>query len=131
MKLQIEARILGDISYNYVIPAAVQYQKLLVENVEGIMDIMRDDADTYTETQMDMIKEISKRFSAIKKNVEDMITARKNANKIEDLEKRAETYCDKVKPFFDKIKYDTDKLEMLVADEYWPLPKLREMLFAN
>jgi len=131
MKLQIEARILGDISYNYVIPAAIKYQKLLVENVEGIMDIMRDDADTYTETQMDMIKEISKRFSAIKKNVEDMITARKKANKIEDLEKRAETYCDKVKPFFDKIKYDTDKLEMLVADEYWPLPKLREMLFAN
>lgn len=131
LKLQIEARILGDISYNYVIPAAIKYQKLLVENVEGIMDIMRDDADTYTETQMDMIKEISKRFSAIKKNVEDMITARKKANKIEDLEKRAETYCDKVKPFFDKIKYDTDKLEMLVADEYWPLPKLREMLFAN
>ncbi len=131
MKLQIEARILGDISYNYVIPAAIKYQKLLVENVEGIMDIMRDDADTYTETQMDMIKEISKKFSAIKKNVEDMITARKKANKIEDLEKRAETYCDKVKPFFDKIKYDTDKLEMLVADEYWPLPKLREMLFAN
>ncbi len=131
MKLQIEARILGDISYNYVIPAAIKYQKLLVENVEGIMDIMRDDADTYTETQMDMIKEISKRFSAIKKNVEDMIAERKKANKIEDLEKRAETYCDKVKPFFDKIKYDTDKLEMLVADEYWPLPKLREMLFAN
>lgn len=131
LKLQIEARILGDISYNYVIPAAIKYQKLLVENVEGIMDIMRDDADTYTETQMDMIKEISKRFSAIKKNVEDMIAERKKANKIEDLEKRAETYCDKVKPFFDKIKYDTDKLEMLVADEYWPLPKLREMLFAN
>ncbi|MBT5403551.1 MAG: glutamine synthetase type III, partial [Crocinitomicaceae bacterium] len=131
MKLQIEARILGDISYNYVIPAAIKYQKLLVENVEGIMDIMSDDVETYTSTQIEMIKEISKRFTAIKQNVEAMITMRKKANKIEDLEKRAETYCDKIKPFFDKIKYDTDKLEMIVADEFWPLPKLREMLFAN
>ncbi len=131
MKLQIEARILGDISYNYVIPAAIKYQKLLVENVEGIMDIMSDDVETYTSTQIEMIKEISKRFTAIKQNVEAMITMRKKANKIENLEKRAETYCDKIKPFFDKIKYDTDKLEMIVADEFWPLPKLREMLFAN
>ena len=78
-----------------------------------------------------MITEISKRFTSIKKNVEDMIEERRKANLIEDMEKRAIAYCDKVKPYFDEIKYDADKLEMLVADEYWPLPKLREMLFAN
>lgn len=131
MKLQIEARILGDISYNYVIPAAIKYQTLLVENVKGIINIMGDNLDAYTETQMEIIKDISHRFSAIKQNVEEMIAERKKANRIINLEKKAVAYCDKIKPYFEKIKFDTDKLEMLVADEYWPLPKLREMLFAN
>ena len=132
MKLQIEARILGDICFNYIIPAAIKYQTQLVENVEGIMDIMSEkEAKGITSAQRDLITEISKRFTSIKKNVEDMIEERRKANLIEDMEKRAIAYCDKVKPYFDEIKYDADKLEMLVADEYWPLPKLREMLFAN
>lgn len=132
MKLQIEARILGDICFNYIIPAAIKYQTQLVENVEGIMDIMSEkEAKGITSAQRDLITEISKRFTSIKKNVEDMIEERRKANLIEDMEIRAIAYCDKVKPYFDEIKYDADKLEMLVADEYWPLPKLREMLFAN
>ena len=132
MKLQIEARILGDICFNYIIPAAIKYQTQLVENVEGIMDIMSEkEAKGITSAQLDLITEISKRFTSIKKNVEEMIEERRKANLIEDMEKRAIAYCDKVKPYFDEIKYDADKLEMLVADEYWPLPKLREMLFAN
>ena len=132
MKLQIEARILGDISFNYVIPAAIKYQTQLVNNVEGIMDIMSEsEGQGFTTAQRELIKEISNRFTSIKKNVEDMIEERKKANLVEDVEKKAIAYCDKVKPFFDKIKYDADKLELLVADEYWPLPKLREMLFAN
>jgi glutamine synthetase len=132
MKLQIEARILGDISFNYVIPAAIKYQTQLVDNVEGIMDIMSEsEGQKFTSAQRELIKEISNRFTSIKKNVEDMIEERKKANLLEDVEKKAIAYCDKVKPYFDKIKYDADKLELLIADEYWPLPKLREMLFAN
>ena len=132
MKLQIEARILGDISFNYVIPAAIKYQTQLVDNVEGIMDIMSEsEGQEFTSAQRELIKEISNRFTSIKKNVEDMIEERKKANLLEDVEKKAIAYCDKVKPYFDKIKYDADKLELLIADEYWPLPKLREMLFAN
>jgi glutamine synthetase len=132
MKLQIEARILGDISFNYVIPAAIKYQTQLVNNVEGIMDIMSEsEGQGFTSVQRELIKEISNRFTSIKKNVEAMIEERKKANLVENVEKKAIAYCDKVKPYFDKIKYDADKLELLIADEYWPLPKLREMLFAN
>ncbi len=132
MKLQIEARILGDLCFNYVVPAAIKYQSQLLENVEAMMDVMGDkEGKTLGKSQIELVKEISKHVSSIKSNVEKMIGERKKANVIEDIEKRAFAYCDNVKPIFDEIKYASDKLEMIVDDELWPLPKLREMLFAN
>jgi len=132
MKIQIEARILGDLCFNYVIPAAIKYQTELINNVEGMMDILGDkEGKSLGSAQVEMIKEISGYVSSIKSDVEKLIQARKEANKIEDMEKRAVAYCDKVKPFFDTIKYSSDKLELMISDELWPLPKLREMLFAN
>lgn len=119
MKLQIEARILGDLSFNYVIPAAIKYQTQLIENVEGMMDVMGDkEGKSLGKSQIEIIKEISERINTIKSSVEKMIDARKKANAIDDMEKRAFMYCDKVKPLFDEIKYASDKLEMVVGDEY-------------
>lgn len=132
MKLQIEARILGDLCFNYVIPAAIKYQTQLINNVEGMMDVMGDkEGKSLGKSQIELIREISDRISSIKSNVEKMIAARRKANAMEDMEKRAIAYCDDVKPLFNEIKYAADKLEMVIADELWPLPKLREMLFAN
>ena len=78
-----------------------------------------------------MLKETSKHVNAIKNNVDEMIEARKKGNKIEDVRNKAIFYCDEVKPFFDTLKYHVDKLEMLIDDELWPLPKLREVLFTK
>ncbi|MBL4703792.1 MAG: glutamine synthetase III [Flavobacteriales bacterium] len=132
MKVQIEARILGDLSYNYVIPAAVKYQTQLIQNFEGMISIMGEvEGKKMASAQIELIKEVSSSVISIKKNIEALVNARKKANAMENIEKRAFEYCDHVKPYFDEIKYATDKLELVVADELWPLPKLREMLFAN
>ena len=131
-KIQIESRILGDLAGNHVVPTAIKYQNLLIDNVQRLKDIL--DEDTYKKAgkeQLEMIKEISNRISEIIKNKEEMIAARKEANKIEDTPKLAHAYYDTVLPYFDKIRYHADKLELLVDDEMWPLPKLREMLFTR
>ncbi len=132
MKIQIESRVLGDIAGNHIVPTAIRYQNLLLDNVQRLKNILDD--ETYNEVakeQLDMIKMISKRISKILADKESMIQARREANKIEDARKRAVAYCDKVRPYFDAIRYEVDKLEMVVDDEYWPLPKFREMLFTR
>ncbi|MGE5424009.1 MAG: glutamine synthetase III [Syntrophothermus sp.] len=129
-KLQIEARVLGDLATNHIIPIAIRYQNTLIENVKGLKQVL--DLQTYgklSQNQMDTIKEISEHVSAIKSFVIEMIGERKKANKIEDQEDKAHSYCQNVKPFFEKIRYHCDKLELLVDDELWPLPKYRELLF--
>jgi len=131
-KIQIESRVLGDLAGNHVVPTAIKYQNLLIENVQGLKDIL--DQETYKKVakeQLEMIEEISRRISEIIKNKEAMILARKKANKIEDTSKLAHAYYDTVLPYFDKIRYHADKLELLIDDELWPLPKLREMLFTR
>ena len=131
-KIQIESRILGDLAGNHVVPTAIKYQNLLIDNVQRLKDIL--DGDTFKEVakeQLVMIKEISRRISEIIKSKEEMIEARRQANKIENTPKLAHAYYDNVLPYFDKIRYHADKLELLVDDELWPLPKLREMLFTR
>jgi len=131
-KIQIESRILGDLAGNHVVPTAIKYQNLLIENVQGLKDIL--DANTYKKVaneQLEMIKDISNRISEIIKNKEEMIMARKKANKIEDAPELAHAYYNSVLPYFEKIRYHADKLELLIDDELWPLPKLREMLFTR
>ena len=130
-KVQIEGRILGDIARNHIIPTAVSYQNKLIENVQGLKDIFNNDYTKYASEQINLIKEISGHMSSIMSDVEKMTEERKKANKIDHADKKAETYCNKVKPYFDEIRYACDKLELLVDDELWPLTKYRELLFTR
>ncbi len=131
MHIQIEARVLGDIARNHVIPTAIKYQNVLIENVQGIKDIYGKDFKKFGKEQMNLIEAISSHIENINGGITDMINARKKANKIEDSEKRAIAYCDQIRPYFDQIRYNCDKLELLVDDEIWPLTKYRELLFTR
>lgn len=126
-KLQIEARVIGELVMNVIIPSAIAYQSKLIENVKGLKDIGLDKS-TY-ESQLDIINRISEHVNFIKTNTEQMVNERKKANVIEDIRQRAIDYDEKVKSFFQPIRYHVDKLEQLVDDSLWPLPKFRELLF--
>ncbi len=131
LKIQIESRVLGDIAGNHVVPTAINYQNRLIENVRGLKEVLPTDVyNKVAKEQLDMIKEISERISVIIAEKENMIETRKKCNKIEDTREKAIQYREEVFPFFDKIRYQCDKLEMLIDDEIWPLPKYREMIFA-
>jgi glutamine synthetase len=125
-KIQIEARVMGDMAINHILPAAIKYQTSLANNIESLQDIGLK-ADMYA-TQMEQIREISGHITTIKKNVDAMVEARRRANKVENVRDRAILYCDKVKVYFDVIREHVDKLEMLVDDEIWPLAKYRELV---
>jgi glutamine synthetase len=131
LKLQIESRTLGDIAQNHIIPTAINYQNTLIKNVQGLNEIYGNDAKTIAATQHSLLKEISEHINGIKSKSDEMLEQRKKANKIDDIEKKAYAYCDNVKPYFDEVKYHSDKLELLIDDELWPLPKLRELLFTR
>ena len=131
-KIQIESRVLGDLATNHIIPIAIKYQNTLIENVKGLKDVL--DLKTYgklSQNQMETITEISEHVSKIKTFVNEMEEARKVVNRIHEPEEKSFAYCDHVKPFFEKIRYHVDKLELLVDDELWPLPKYRELLFVK
>ncbi len=131
MHIQIEGRVLGDIARNHVIPTAIRYQNILIENVQGLKAIYGNSFKKHAGEQMQLIESISEHIARINKGITDMINERKKANKIEDGEKRAFAYCDNVKPYFEDIRYHCDKLELMVDDEIWPLTKYRELLFTR
>ncbi len=131
LRIQIEGRVLGDISLNHVIPTAVNYQNILIKNVTGLKKVFGEDFESIAKEQLELIKKISAHISSITNNVNDMIEERKKANVIEDAEEKAVAYCDHVRPYFDEIRYHCDKLELMVDDELWPLAKYREMLFTR
>jgi glutamine synthetase len=131
MRIQIEARVLGDIAGNHVVPTAVRYQNLLIENVSGLKNIFGNDFEKHASDQIQLIKIISSHIESIHTKIDKMINARKKANKIEDNVARAEAYCLKIKPYFDEIRYHCDKLELMIDDELWPLTKYRELLFTR
>ena len=132
MRIQIEGRILGDIAKNHVIPTAIRYQNILIENVKGLKDIFSAaEFKKNASKQLGFIAEISEHIAMITEKSEKMIDERKNANTIEDAEKKAIAYSTKVKPYFDEIRSHCDKLEMMVDDELWPLTKYRELLFTK
>ncbi|MFD1871376.1 glutamine synthetase III [Hymenobacter bucti] len=128
-KIQIESRVLGDLAVNQVIPTALSYQTKLIENVRGLRDLGLDDENS--QVTVGMIKEISGHVSTIKSTVDAMIESRKAANKLEDARERAVAYCDDIKEKFTAIRRASDKLELLVSDEDWPLVKYRELLFRH
>ncbi|WP_342647673.1 glutamine synthetase III [Mucilaginibacter sp. CSA2-8R] len=126
-KLQIEARVIGELVNSLIIPAAINYQSKLVENVRGLKEIGLD--ETVYAAQLDIIKKLAEHINFIKTNTELMVDERRTANKVEDARERAIAYDEKVKAYFDPIRYHVDKLEQLVDDAVWPLPKFRELLF--
>ena len=128
-KLQIEARIIGDICLNHVIPAAVRYQNVLIENVKGIKEIFGEGYLDFCSAEIETLKKISSYINNISIDVEELVEARKRANKIENIAERAKVYSHSVKDMMEKVRDSADHLEMLIDDEMWPLPKYRELLF--
>ena len=129
-KIQIEARVLGDLAMNHIIPISTKYQSELIDNVYKIRSLFSEDkAVLLCGKDLDIIEEIGHRELAIKEKVEEMIEARKKANKIADEREKAIAYHDTVAPKFDEIRYHIDKLELIVDDQMWTLPKYRELLF--
>jgi len=126
-RVQIEARVLGYLCTNHILPAAVEYQNNLVTNVKGLKDLGLGE-DTYA-AQLNLIKVISGHIQELNNNVEAMIEERKKANKLTDMHKKAFDYCTNIKARFEQIRYHADKLELLVDDKIWPMPKYRELLF--
>lgn len=126
-KIQIEARVIGDLCTNTVLPSAIHYLNELIRNIEGLKSLGLKE-ESYT-TQKNIASKIAEHVNTIGKNVEQLIEQRKVANKLENTRERALAYCDKVKPYFDTIRYHADKLEFLVEDKNWMLPKYRELLF--
>ena len=131
-KVQIEARVLGDLAVNHVIPIATRYQSLLLDNLYKIKSVYPEDlANELSRMDKSLVEEIARHVWAIKTNVDEMIEARKVANRIESEYEKAVAYHDKVLPYFDIIRYHADKLELIVDDEMWTLPKYRELLFVR
>ena len=130
-KIQIEARVLGDLCMNHIIPVATKYQSELVDNVHKIQLAFSDPAKVkeLTAYNIDLIEKINKHTSFIAENVEAMVEKRKVVNRIENIRDLAIAYHDDVAPYFDAIRYHIDKLELIVEDEMWTLPKYRELLF--
>jgi len=132
MKLQIESRVLGDIAINHIVPTAIQYQTTLLKNVRNIKKVFPEaEFEQLAGARMELIKEIGGHISAIKAKCKDMTEARKRANVKENIVEKAELYDQTVKPYLDDIRYHIDKLELIVDNELWPLPKYRELLFVR
>ena len=131
-KLQIEARVLGDLIVNHVVPTAIKFQNTLIENCQGLKVLFgAERMRQMCTSQLRMIEKISRYVDSLRKDVHDMIDERRRANQIADVTERAEAYCSLVLPYMQKIREVSDKLEMLVDDELWPLPKYREMLLSR
>jgi glutamine synthetase len=131
-KVQIEARVLGDLAINHIVPTAIKYMTTLVENVKGLKEIFNDvEFERLAGARKEMIVTISDHISNIKRLVSEMIEERRKANVIEDSYKKAIAYESKVKPYMEEIRSHIDKLELIVDNEIWPLPKYRELLFTR
>ena len=128
-KLQIEARVIGDICLNHVIPAAVKYQNTLIENVKGIKEIFGEKYLDFCASEIETLKEISTSINCLSTYVDDLVEARKRANRVQNIAERAKIYSHEVFELMGCVRTHADNLEMLIDDEIWPLPKYRELLF--
>ncbi len=131
MRIQIEGRVLGDIIYNHIIPAAISYQNVLIENCSGLKNLFGENYKKQCTFQLQVIEEISNHITELKAEVDKMVAARRKANQIKDAEKKATTYLTTVKPYFETIRYHSDKLEQVVQDSIWPFAKYRELLLTK
>jgi glutamine synthetase len=131
-RIQIEARVLGDLVLNHIVPVAIRYQSELIVNVRGLKELFGEkEYKELASARIELIRTISQHVSYIKAKVNEMIEARKVVNKIENEREKALAYSTKIFCYLDDIRYHVDKLELIVDDEYWPLPKYRELLFTR
>jgi glutamine synthetase len=131
-KVQIEARVLGDLAINHIVPTAIKYMTMLIENVRGLKEIFNEiEFERLAGARKEMIITVSDHISAIKKLVHDMIEERKKANVIQGSYEKAIAYEKSVKPYLEDIRDHIDRLELIVDNEIWPLPKYRELLFTR
>ncbi len=130
LKIQIESRLMGDLVNNNIIPAVLAYQNKLIQNIHGMISIFGEkEGKAMAHTQIEILKQVNHHMASMKSASEIMLAERKKANSVVDIEEKALAYCDTVKVHFDEIRYHADKLELIVEDELWPLPKFRELLF--
>jgi glutamine synthetase len=130
LKIQIESRLMGDLVNNNIIPAVLAYQNKLIQNIHGMISIFGEkEGKAMANTQIEILKQVNQHMASMKSASEIMLAERKKANAVENVEEKALAYCDTVKVHFDEIRYHADKLELIVEDELWPLPKFRELLF--
>jgi glutamine synthetase len=130
-RIQIESRVLGNIAINQIVPTAIAYQTTLIENVKGLKELFGAEFKTIAQGRLDLIKQISEHTAAIKAKVNEMTEARKQVNAIDRIRDRALEYSIRITPFLEEIRYHIDKLERIVDNEMWPLPKYTEMLFTR
>ena len=131
-KIQIESRVLGDLASNHIVPTAIEYQTMLLENVKNLKVVFSDaEYKSLAEGRLELIREIGGHVSSIKSKVKEMVETRKIANNIESEKEKAYAYESTVRPYLDDIRYHIDKLELIVDSELWPLPKYRELLFVR
>jgi glutamine synthetase len=131
-KVQIESRVLGDLAINHIVPIAIEFMTSLIENVKGLKEIFdAAEFERLAGARKEVIVTISDHISSIKKLVNEMVDERRKANIIEDNYKKALAYESKVKPYLDDIRTHIDRLELVVDNEMWPLPKYRELLFTR
>lgn len=131
LHVQIEGRVLGEMVYNHIVPAAVRYQNLLLENVKGLKEVYGAAYNKVAETQLNILEKVGEHLMDIKKLTDEMTTVRKRANGLSTINKKAQAYCNNVKPYFETIREQSDKLEKLISDDLWPFTKYRELLFAK
>lgn len=129
--IQIEGRVLGEMVYNHIIPAAVKYQNMLLENIRGLKEVYGAAHKKTAEVQLNILEQIGEHIVEIKRLTDEMADARKRANGMSVVDKKAQAYCNNVRPYFEKIREHSDALEKLIADEFWPFTKYREMLFSK
>lgn len=131
-KLQIEARVVGDLATNHILPVAIRYQNILLENITGLKAVLPErDFLKLSKAQLAGVEEISTHLAELRALVDKLVMQRKRANRLENIRERAIVYHENVLPYFEKIRYQVDKLEMMVDDEMWTLPKYREILFVH
>ena len=129
-KIQIEARVMGDLAMNHIIPVVTHYQSRLAKNINSMIKIFgQEEAKKLTARNVKIVKEIAERMQAIEMGVDELIEARKIANKIENQREKAIAYHDNIAVKMEEIRYEIDKLELIVSDDMWTLPKYRELLF--
>ena len=131
LQTQIEGRVLSEMFYNEVLPAAVSYQNILLENIRGLKEVYGAAHKTISEAQLGILEDIAKDLQEARRKTDAMNAARKKANNLADIEKRARAYCESVLPYFEEIRHHSDRLERKVGQQYWPFPKYRELLFTK